>query len=164
MPVTLGKLTFVLMLLMWLSGCASRGTDISQLPPSGSQEGLSMERVLILAHAQQAIGTPYRFGGNTPDGLDCSGLVELAYRAAGMRVPRTADEQFRALPALRPAHCVMIVTFVFVTSGKASIGVCLNETAPAITAITVQKNIKNLFFSEKATILSMNLCILFSDF
>ena len=26
------------------------------------------------------------------------------------------------------------------------------------------KNIKNLFFSEKATILSMNLCILFSDF
>lgn len=99
MPVTLGKLTFVLMLLMWLSGCASRGTDISQLPPSGPQEGLSMERVLILAHAQQAIGTPYRFGGNTPDGLDCSGLVELAYRAAGMRVPRTADEQFRALPA-----------------------------------------------------------------
>ena len=34
----------------------------------------------------------------------------------------------------------MIVTFVFVTSGKASIGVCLNETAPAITAIAVQKN------------------------
>ena len=71
---------------------------------------------------------------------------------------------FSTSSALRPAHCVMIVTFVFVTSGKASIGVCLNETAPAITAITVQKNIKNLFFSEKATILSMNLCILFSDF
>ena len=57
-----------------------------------------MERALILSHAQQAIGTPYRFGGNTPDGLDCSGLVEMTYRAAGIRVPRTADEQFRALP------------------------------------------------------------------
>ncbi|MGP9678126.1 C40 family peptidase [Halomonas sp. AOP27-A1-41] len=100
MPITLGRFTFALMMLMWLSGCASR--DVAIAPPSSpaeSHEGLSMERVLILAHAQQAIGTPYRFGGNTPDGLDCSGLVEMAYRAAGMRVPRTADAQFRALPS-----------------------------------------------------------------
>ncbi|PRY64413.1 NlpC/P60 family protein [Vreelandella songnenensis] len=100
MPVTLGKFTIALMLLAWLSGCASRDVAISTPDSPMPRDGLSMERVLILAHAQQAIGTPYRFGGNTPDGLDCSGLVELAYRAAGMRVPRTADDQFRALPAV----------------------------------------------------------------
>ncbi|RUR41215.1 C40 family peptidase [Vreelandella populi] len=99
MPVALGRVTFALLLLMWLSGCASRDVTLSEESPV-PRDGLSMERVLILAHAQQAIGTPYRFGGNTPGGLDCSGLVEMTYRAAGMRVPRTADEQFRTLPAV----------------------------------------------------------------
>ncbi|WP_083000630.1 C40 family peptidase [Halomonas sp. GT] len=82
--------------LLLLAGCASK--EITSAPASSSQAGISMERALILSHAQQAIGTPYRFGGNTPEGLDCSGLVEMTYRAAGIRVPRTADDQFRALP------------------------------------------------------------------
>ncbi|WP_259036932.1 C40 family peptidase [Halomonas dongshanensis] len=94
-----GRMWLALMLLVWLSGCASRDVG-TQSPPPITAQGMSMERVLILAHAQQAIGTPYRFGGNTPDGLDCSGLVEMAYRAAGIKVPRTADEQFRALPSV----------------------------------------------------------------
>ncbi|MFW7344416.1 NlpC/P60 family protein, partial [Pollutimonas sp. H1-120] len=59
---------------------------------------MSLERALILSYAQQSMGIPYRFGGNSPDGLDCSGLVEMTYRAAGLRVPRTADGQYRALP------------------------------------------------------------------
>jgi cell wall-associated NlpC family hydrolase len=82
--------------MLLLAGCASRDLTPIEAPPN--RAGLSMERALILSHAQQAIGTPYRFGGNTPEGLDCSGLVEMTYRAAGIRVPRTADEQFRALP------------------------------------------------------------------
>lgn len=86
-------LSFIMVLL---AGCASKDLTPIEAPPN--RAGLSMERALILSHAQQAIGTPYRFGGNTPDGLDCSGLVEMTYRAAGIRVPRTADEQFRALP------------------------------------------------------------------
>ncbi len=87
---------FACLLMLALAGCASRTLPPLEAPPN--RAGLSMERALILSHAQQAIGTPYRFGGNTPEGLDCSGLVEMTYRAAGMRVPRTADEQFRALP------------------------------------------------------------------
>jgi len=75
-----------LLMLLLLAGCASK--DVAMTPA----------RALILSHAQQAIGTPYRFGGNSPDGLDCSGLVEMTYRAAGICVPRTADSQFRALP------------------------------------------------------------------
>lgn len=83
-------------LMMVLAGCASRELTPIEAPPD--RAGISMQRALILSHAQQAIGTPYRFGGNTPDGLDCSGLVEMTYRAAGIRVPRTADDQYRALP------------------------------------------------------------------
>lgn len=85
-----------LLILMMLSGCASRDTALNER--LNDAQGLSMERALILSHAQQSLGTPYRFGGNTPDGLDCSGLVEMVYQAAGINVPRTADQQFRHLP------------------------------------------------------------------
>ncbi|MBD3897844.1 C40 family peptidase [Halomonas sp. ML-15] len=93
---------WALLLIALLSGCASRDIATRDTPRTG--DGLSIERAMILANAQQALGTPYRFGGNTPRGLDCSGLVEMAYRAAGIRVPRTADDQFRQLPQVDTAR------------------------------------------------------------
>ncbi len=42
------------------------------------------------------VGTPYVLGGESPGGVDCSGLVQYAYQQAGIRVPRTTTAQFRA--------------------------------------------------------------------
>jgi hypothetical protein len=46
--------------------------------------------------ARAFLGSPYEWGGLTRQGIDCSGLVHMAYRLAGATVPRDADEQDEA--------------------------------------------------------------------
>jgi cell wall-associated NlpC family hydrolase len=44
--------------------------------------------------AEAQIGKPYQWGGTGPDAYDCSGLMMMAYRAAGVNIPRTSQQQF----------------------------------------------------------------------
>jgi cell wall-associated NlpC family hydrolase len=39
-------------------------------------------------HALAMVGKPYRYGGNTPKGFDCSGLVQYSYGRVGVQLPR----------------------------------------------------------------------------
>jgi cell wall-associated NlpC family hydrolase len=47
-----------------------------------------------IAFAEQQLGKPYLFGGTGPDAFDCSGLVMMAYRAAGINIERTSEQQW----------------------------------------------------------------------
>lgn len=51
-------------------------------------------RGLVCESALSLLGVPYLWGGTSPLGIDCSGLVQWAYRCAGMRLKRDAHEQF----------------------------------------------------------------------
>ncbi|MGH9091929.1 MAG: NlpC/P60 family protein, partial [Acidimicrobiales bacterium] len=53
---------------------------------------------VALAFAAQQLGVPYLWGGTGDGGYDCSGLVQAAYRAAGVSLPRVAQAQFDAGP------------------------------------------------------------------
>jgi len=118
MPVRdLWRVWLLMVALTLLAGCAGKELAVEDPP---AHEGLSIDRVLILAAAERALGTPYRFGGNTPSGVDCSGLVQLAYQAAGIPVPRTADDQFRALPEVDRARPGDLLFFDTSGGGKAS--------------------------------------------
>jgi cell wall-associated NlpC family hydrolase len=56
-----------------------------------------------IAYAAAQLGTPYLYGGETPGvGFDCSGLVQAAYASGGVALPRVAQDQFDAGPAVGP--------------------------------------------------------------
>ena len=51
----------------------------------------------IVGTAKRFIGTPYRWGGTSPDeGFDCSGLTMVVYQLNGLKLPRSSRQQYRA--------------------------------------------------------------------
>jgi cell wall-associated NlpC family hydrolase len=78
-----------------VAGCRS-------LPPGTAPPGQSAAvppadpGTALAGAAERLVGAPYRFGGASPEGFDCSGLVLYTHGRMGLSVPRTAAEQQRA--------------------------------------------------------------------
>lgn len=76
-------------------GPAARGLDYEALvaAPAGPVTDVGQR---VIRTATSLLGTPYRFGGTTPAGFDCSGYVAYVFRhAAGMDLPRRSIDQVR---------------------------------------------------------------------
>ena len=68
----------------------------------------------VVDSAEKYLGVPYVFGGATPSGLDCSGLVQRAYADLGISLPRIAADQAHvgaAVPSLAQAQPGDILAF-----------------------------------------------------
>ena len=72
-----------------------QNTQRSQLPQQSPTMTNKPSRNLMVRIARNSIGTPYKWGGNSPrSGFDCSGLMTYIHKnALGMRIPRTTAQQ-----------------------------------------------------------------------
>jgi len=77
---------------------------------------------VALAWALSQIGTPYVWGGESPGvGFDCSGLVQAAYRVAGVALPRVAQDQYDGTPKLAAGQPLAPGDLVFFGAGPGAI-------------------------------------------
>src|SRR5690606_19079030 len=57
---------------------------------------VSSKAAAAIAFAKAQLGKPYVYGAEGPDAYDCSGLVQAAWKAAGVSIPRVTTDQFAA--------------------------------------------------------------------
>lgn len=87
-------------------------------------EELSTKGLQLVELAMEYLGVPYRYGGASPSGFDCSGFVYYLCKSLGVSVPRTATSQWNggydkvSKSELQPGDLVFFSNY----SGGSSIG------------------------------------------
>ena len=69
--------------------------EISEKLSWASPSGGSASGDAVVSEANKYLGTPYVWGGSSPSGFDCSGLVYYALNEAGISVPRTTAQGYK---------------------------------------------------------------------
>ena len=90
-----------MLLAILLVGCGAR--PVAPRTEAAESAGPAGPEAAI-AFARAQVGKRYCWGGSGPDCFDCSGLVQAAWGAGGVRLPRTAGDQERALYNLLPGE------------------------------------------------------------
>ncbi|GAA1432769.1 hypothetical protein GCM10009616_23120 [Microlunatus lacustris] len=97
--------------------------------PKPSSSGSSSKGAKAVAFAKKQIGDSYRYGATGPNSWDCSGLTGGAWKAAGVKIPRTSQAQYRsgkkvAKSALKPGDVVFFysgITHVGIYAGNGDV-------------------------------------------
>jgi cell wall-associated NlpC family hydrolase len=132
--------SYVQLVLSWAARYAAGGAQAISAAGSAvcQQEALgplpSGTAGEILAYAEAQLGKPYLYGATGPGAFDCSGLAMMAYRAAGIIIPRTSEEQW-AFGSQIPASQVQPGDLVFFAGADGTatqpghVGIVLNPAA-----------------------------------
>jgi cell wall-associated NlpC family hydrolase len=83
----------------------------------------------IIQTAMRYVGVPYVFGGNSPNGFDCSGFTRFVFANNGVSLPRMADEQYElgqpvSKARLQPGDLVYFTTYA---AGISHVGIYLGD-------------------------------------
>jgi cell wall-associated NlpC family hydrolase len=87
----------IFIMAMLLTGCHAKRKAITQKPAYVHPEDRLMQVI------ESWIGTPYRYGGESRDGTDCSGFVKAVYSEVyGIALPRTTKAMLEACRGISP--------------------------------------------------------------
>ena len=78
-----------------LAGCSKVEVPVAVPVPGVDRSVESSRGRTVVAVAKQYVGAPYRWGGSSPSGFDCSGLVRYVYAQVGVSLPHNAAQQYR---------------------------------------------------------------------
>ena len=98
MAVTFRRLIGAALGAAWLlAGCAGAPPPPPLEPVAPLSAVTRSPREVTLERALgEFSGAPYLAGGTSPDGVDCSGLIQALYQRAGVHLPRTVADQYQA--------------------------------------------------------------------
>lgn len=138
---------------------SSSDRDRITATPGGSGRGISVRREAVVANALMLINTPYKWGGNTPEGgFDCSGLVHYVFgRVMGdtRKLPRTTAAWADATTPIRDAHMQPGDLVFFNTSGRrySHMGILIGDRifvhAPSSGGRVRKTALSNPYFSKR---------------
>ena len=132
-----------------LAGCSSTAT---QADAGGDARPVDVgSRAAHVAYQQ--VGAPYIYGGNSPRGFDCSGLVQFSYSRVGHSVPRTTSALWQvATPVPRNAIRAGDVLFFNVDGKMAHVGLYLGDSrfvhAPSSGKVVSVASLESPYYSR----------------
>lgn len=120
------------------------------VPRSGNADGYALSGTALSLR-----GAPYRVGGDTPNGFDCSGFVQYVYQQHGVDLPREVREQFRVgktvdRDRLAPGDLVFFST---VAPGASHVGIVIGADqfvhAPSERGVVRVERLSSQYWSSR---------------
>ncbi|CAA6827035.1 MAG: Unknown protein [uncultured Thiotrichaceae bacterium] len=141
------KISFsgVILMSSLLFGCSTqtRNIDTNSTPHyTPQQSSHSPVRSTLVSNAYKNLGVPYRYGGTTSNGMDCSGLTQTVYKNSGISIPRTTAQQRDASRTIHISRLLPGDLIFFKTSAKSNhVGIYIGDRK-FIHASTGSKRVK----------------------
>ncbi|WP_428910483.1 LysM peptidoglycan-binding domain-containing protein [Niallia sp. Krafla_26] len=115
------------------------GTTSSPAPAPNVSSSFNADA--LIAEGKKYMGVPYKWGGNTPAGFDCSGFLKYVYNTQGITIPRTVATIWDATKAVSSPQKGDIVFFTTYKAGPSHAGIYLGNNkflhAGTSTGVTI---------------------------
>lgn len=132
-----------------LVGCSSQ--PVSR--PADSPDTFVHTADQAVAVAMQQVGVPYRYGGASPQGFDCSGLVFYSYSKVGKSLPRTTASLWtQTEPVARSELRVGDILFFRISGKMSHVGLYIGEDrfvhAPSSGRVVSVASLRSDFYDD----------------